>query len=140
MVPDDFKVPTPKELRKILKRLTTDVLHRQVADVFAKARRGRFKLVAGGRPRHRTLAIVPILFVLVGNVFPEERLLKKVPQLQETAYRPNCGQLGDGRGTITLITSRGQVKAESNLDPIRVFGNTIKVFIPAAGAATLKRS
>ena len=47
--------------------------------------------------------------------------------LQDTARRANRGQLGSGTGTVTLITSRGQVKTESGLDPIRVFGSTIKV-------------
>lgn len=140
MVPDDFKVPTTKELRKILQRLTTDMLHRQVADVFAKARRGRFKLVAGGRRRDRTCHCA--CFVRSCRQCLPRRAASgsKSPNYKKPAYRANRGQLGDGRGTNTLITSRGQVKTESNLDPIRVFGNTIKVFIPAAGAATLKRS
>jgi hypothetical protein len=76
----------------------------------------------------RSLTIAPVLFLLFGShVFAEERLLEKVPQLQDTARRANRGQLGSGIGTVTLITSRGQVKAQSNLDPIQVFGPTIKV-------------
>jgi hypothetical protein len=75
----------------------------------------------------RSLTIAPVLFLFVSHVFAEEQLLEKVPQLQDTARRANRGQLGSGIGTVTLITSRGQVKAESGLDPIRVFGSTIKV-------------
>ena len=69
-----------------------------------------------------------MLFLLfASHVFAEERLLEKVPQLQDTARRSNRGQLGSGIGTVTLITSKGQVKTESGLDPIHVFGSTIKV-------------
>lgn len=75
----------------------------------------------------RYLTIAPVLFLFASHVFAEEQLLEKVPQLQDTARRANGGQLGSGIGTVTLITSRSQVKTESGLDPIRVFGSTIKV-------------
>ena len=73
------------------------------------------------------LAIVAVLFVLVGEVFAQDGLLAKVPQLQETARRANRGELGSGIGTLMLITSEGRVKSQSGLDPIRVFGSTIRV-------------
>jgi hypothetical protein len=76
----------------------------------------------------RFLAVVPVLFLFVGGVFAQERLLEKVPQLQETARRANRGELGRTIGHITLITSRGQIKAEFvSGDPIRLFGQPIKV-------------
>jgi hypothetical protein len=76
----------------------------------------------------RCLAIVPVLFVLVSDVFAQEELLKKVPQLQETARRANRGELGRTIGHITLITSRGEVKAEFvSATPTLLFGRPIKV-------------
>jgi hypothetical protein len=73
------------------------------------------------------LTIALILFALAGNAFAQERLLEKVPKLQETARRGNTGVLGCGVGAVTLITSKGQIKSSSNLDPIHVFGGTIRV-------------
>jgi hypothetical protein len=67
------------------------------------------------------------LFALTGDCLANDDLLKRVPQLQETARLANGGALGCGVGTVTLITSRGQIKAQSSLDPIRVFGGTIRV-------------
>jgi hypothetical protein len=52
-------------------------------------------------------------------------LLKKVPQLQETARRSNGGAMGSGVGYILLHTSRGLVIAGSNLDPVHVFSENI---------------
>ena len=73
------------------------------------------------------LPIALALFALAGNGSAQERLLAKVPQLQETARRANGGELGCGAGAVTLITSRGPVKAFGSLDPIQVFGRTIIV-------------
>jgi ABC-type amino acid transport system permease subunit len=76
----------------------------------------------------RCLAFLSLLFLFVGEVFAQERLLEKVPQLQETARRANRGELGRTIGTITLITSRGQVKVEGvSATPFRLFGQPIKV-------------
>jgi hypothetical protein len=75
----------------------------------------------------RCLAFLPLLFLFVGGVFAQERLLEKVPQLQETARRANRGEFGHTIGTVTIMTSRGQVKVEAGWDPVRVFGQPIKV-------------
>jgi hypothetical protein len=75
----------------------------------------------------RISAIALALFALACNCFAQERLLDRVPQLQETARRANGGELGCGVGFFTLITSRGEVKASGGLDPVQVFGRTIKV-------------
>lgn len=53
-------------------------------------------------------------------------LLERVPQLQATAYKANRGALGCGIGTLRLVTSRGEVTAQTGLDPIHVFGKTVK--------------
>ncbi|MGB7925577.1 MAG: HEAT repeat domain-containing protein [Pyrinomonadaceae bacterium] len=73
------------------------------------------------------LTTVLILFVLIGNGFAQDDLLKKVPQLQATARRANDGELGCGEGPVTLITSRGQIEARAGSDTFRVFGHTIRV-------------
>jgi hypothetical protein len=79
-----------------------------------------------GMKRH--LIVAPMLFLFASHVYAEERLLEKVPQLQDTARRDNRGELGRTIGTITLITSRGQVKVEGvSAIPIRLFGQPIKV-------------
>ena len=71
---------------------------------------------------------MPVLFVLVGEVFAQDMLLTKVPQLQETARRANRGEFGRAIGHITLITSRGQVKAELvSATPNLLFGQPIKI-------------
>jgi hypothetical protein len=76
--------------------------------------------------RHILITVL-ILFVLIGNGFAQDDLLKKVPQLQVTARRANGGELGCGEGPVTLITSRGQIEAQSGLDTFQVFGDTIRV-------------
>lgn len=73
------------------------------------------------------LTVVLTLFALAGNAFAQERLLEKVPKLQEIARRANAGAEGCGVGIVTLITSKGQVKSPSGLDPIHVFDGPIKV-------------
>ena len=75
----------------------------------------------------RIPAIALALFTLAGACLAQERMLDRVPQLQETARRANGGELGCGLGLFTLITSRGEVKASGILDPIQVFGRTIRV-------------
>jgi hypothetical protein len=74
-----------------------------------------------------SLAFVSILFLFIGHVSAQERLLERVPQLQETARRANRGELGHTIGTVTMITSRGLVEVEAGWDPVRVFGQTIKI-------------
>jgi hypothetical protein len=74
-----------------------------------------------------TLALLTVLFVLVDDVLAQQPLLEKVPELQETARRANRGELGHTIGTVTIITSRGQIKVEAGWDPVRVFGQPINV-------------
>lgn len=62
-----------------------------------------------------------------GGAFAQESLLEKVPRLQETARRANAGALGCGFGKLTLITSTGRIDTFTGLDPIQVFGRTIRV-------------
>ena len=57
----------------------------------------------------------------------EDSVLERVRHLQETAKAAAGGELGCGMGTVTLITSGGQVVAECDLDPILVFGRVIEV-------------
>jgi hypothetical protein len=48
-----LKIPTPKDLRTIIKRLTPEqrrLIHEQISVVFGKGRLSRFKLICGGRP------------------------------------------------------------------------------------------
>lgn len=89
--------------------------------------RGRPSLRKVNWPMKYILTIVLTLLAIAGNAFAQEPLLKKVPKLQETARRANTGALGCGVGVLTLITSKGQIKSPSNLDPIHVFGGTIRV-------------
>jgi hypothetical protein len=75
-----------------------------------------------------TLIFLTVLFVLVGNALAQEPLLEKVPQLQDRARRSNRGEFGNTVGTITVITSRGEVKDEwGSTTPVRLFGHPIKV-------------
>jgi hypothetical protein len=60
------------------------------------------------------------------RVFADEAVLKRVPQLQQTAAKAIRGELGCGVGTLKLVTSRGEVAARCGLDPIQVFGNPVK--------------
>lgn len=53
-------------------------------------------------------------------------VLERVPQLQATARKANAGELGCGGTTLELVTSRGVVLAQTGLDPVRVFGPTIR--------------
>ena len=61
------------------------------------------------------------------NCLAQDSLLEKVPQLQEVARQATGGAKGCGKGTFTLITSNGEIRASSSLDPIHVFGKTIRV-------------
>ena len=67
------------------------------------------------------------LFVLVGSNFAQNDLLNRVPELQETARQAAGGAKGCGSGTLTLVTSRGEIKMRTGLDPIHVFGRRIVV-------------
>lgn len=67
------------------------------------------------------------LLVLVGNCFAQTDLLSRVPELQKTAQRAGGGAMGCGSGTVTLVTSRGEIKLETGLDPIHVFGGRIVI-------------
>ncbi len=53
-------------------------------------------------------------------------VLERVPQLQATARMANFGALGCGAGTLKLVTSRGVVTASTALDPVHVFGGTVR--------------
>jgi len=66
-------------------------------------------------------------FFFANDCLAQENLLEKVPQLQEVARQATGGAKGCGKGTFTLITSNGEIKASSSLDPIHVFGKTIRV-------------
>ena len=74
----------------------------------------------------RSLALISVL-VLFDYVSAQEGLLEKVPQLQETARRANRGELGHTIGTVSMITSRGVVEVQAGWDPVRVFGQPIKI-------------
>jgi hypothetical protein len=52
MMRDDFKIPTPKEVREIWKRLTPEqrkMIEEEITKAIAKFRRSQLKLVRGGR-------------------------------------------------------------------------------------------
>ena len=68
-----------------------------------------------------------LLVISIGTCFAQNNLLDRIPELQETARLSNGGAKGCGKGTVTLLTSRGEIKAASNLDPIHVFGNKIVI-------------
>jgi hypothetical protein len=67
------------------------------------------------------------LLVLAGNCFAQNDLLSRVPELQETARQAVGGAKGCGKGTIILVTSRGEIQLATGLDPIHVFGRKIVV-------------
>ena len=68
-----------------------------------------------------------VLLLLVCSGTAQENLLSRVPELQETARLANGGAKGCGLGTITLITSKGEIVTGTGLDPIHVFGRKIVV-------------
>lgn len=70
---------------------------------------------------------VLLLIILIDTCFAQDELLSRIPKLQENARLSNGGAKGCGIGTITLLTSRGEIKAKSNLNPIHVFGNKIVI-------------
>jgi hypothetical protein len=72
-------------------------------------------------------SIASLLCALPFTCLAQADLLSKVPQLQQIAKRANAGVLGDGTGTLTLLTSRGRLTVKAGLDPIHVFGNTVRV-------------
>jgi hypothetical protein len=76
--------------------------------------------------RH-TLKTAILLSLLPATCLAGDDLLKKVPQLQETARRSTAGAMGCGFGFILLHTSRGLVVAQTSRDPINVFGEDIQV-------------
>jgi hypothetical protein len=56
MMPDDFKIPTPKEVREIWQRLTPEqreLIEEEIAEAIAKFRRSQFKLARGGRRENK---------------------------------------------------------------------------------------
>ena len=64
-----------------------------------------------------------VFVLLVALVAPSGNpILARVPELQDTARKSNCGALGCGSGTMTLVTSRGEVAFDTGLDSIQVFG------------------
>ena len=71
--------------------------------------------------------IIFALFILVSNCFAQTDLLSRVPELQKTAQRAMGGAMGCGAGTVTLVTSRGEIKLKTGLDPIHVFGDRILI-------------
>lgn len=73
------------------------------------------------------LIIACAFLFLANNCIAQENLLEKVPQLQEVALNSTGGGMGCGRGSFNLITSHGEIKVSSSLDPIHVFGRTIRV-------------
>jgi len=85
----------------------------------------------GMKPCFRYLTLLAVVFSAISCGDDEKpqsvSILERVPELQETARQANAGSLGCGGGTITLMTSRGEVKAKSGLDPVHVFGPKIDV-------------
>lgn len=73
-----------------------------------------------------TATIATVLLSVVSVTHAAESILERVPELQQIASKAGRGQLGCGAGTVILITSRGPVTADCGLDPIHVFGTTIK--------------
>lgn len=67
------------------------------------------------------------LLVSTGVCFAQSDLLSRVPELQNTARLAAGGAKGCGRGTITLVTSHGEIKVATGLDPIHVFGRRIVI-------------
>lgn len=76
------------------------------------------------------VSLMTILFALSAAPFlraGEHEILQRVDELQKIARRTNGGAMGCGMGFVTLITSKGEVKAACGLDPIHVFGKRIAV-------------
>jgi hypothetical protein len=56
MMRDDFKIPTPKEVREIWQRLTPEqrkMIEDEITEAIARFRRSQFKLVRGGRRENK---------------------------------------------------------------------------------------
>src|SRR5687768_16292501 len=72
---------------------------------------------------------VLIFFLLVfsGVCLGQTDILENVPQLQQIALRATGGAMGCGKGTYTLVTDEAEKKVSSSLDPIHVFGKTIRL-------------
>jgi hypothetical protein len=54
MMRDDFKIPTPKEVREIWQRLTPEqrkMIEEEITEAIARFRRSQFKLVRGRATR-----------------------------------------------------------------------------------------
>jgi hypothetical protein len=66
---------------------------------------------------------VALIFVPAQESRP---ILDRVPQLQATAQKAMSGEMGCGGGMLKLVTSRGVITAQTDLDPIHVFGHTVK--------------
>ena len=56
-----------------------------------------------------------------------EDILEKVPDLRKTAQGTNAENPSCGIGTVTLITSQGEVNAVCTSDSANVFGREIKI-------------
>lgn len=54
-------------------------------------------------------------------------ILERVADLRKTAWESTGGVLGCGFGSITIVTSQGEVTVACSLDPIHVFGGRVKV-------------
>jgi hypothetical protein len=55
-MPDDLKIPTPKEVRGIWQRLTPEqrkMIEEEIAEAIARFRRSQFKLAGGGRRENK---------------------------------------------------------------------------------------
>lgn len=59
------------------------------------------------------------------NLVAQENYLDQVPKLQEIARQSGGGSMGCGVGSVILVTSNGELKIATNLDPIHVFGHKI---------------
>jgi hypothetical protein len=56
MIRDDFKIPTPKEVREIWQRLTPEqrkMIEDEISEAIARFRRSQLKLVRGGRRENK---------------------------------------------------------------------------------------
>jgi hypothetical protein len=58
MMPDDLKIPTPKEVREIWQRLTPEqrkMFEEEITQAIARFRRSQFKLVRGGEAVRKSI-------------------------------------------------------------------------------------
>ena len=73
--------------------------------------------------------LVPVILWLawLSSLGGEGAILAQARKLQEKARSSVRGFHPDGMGRLRLITSKGQVEAQTGLQPFLVFGNPIKV-------------